>query len=407
MPTQPVAGGGLSGRATTLFAVAAGLAVANIYYAQPLLTDIAHTFGVGSGRASLIVTVTSIGYAAGLALVVPLGDVLRRRRLVVTMLLVVAVAQAASACAPSIGWLTGFSALLAVCAGVAPLLVAFAATLATPDQRGSVTGRVMGGTLTGVLLARAGGGLIAEFFGGWRTVYAVAAVLMVVLALVLHRALPDLAPGARLRYPTLLRSTAALLREEPLLRLRCAYGFLSFAGFSALWASLAFLLAGAPYHYGEAAIGLVGLAGAAGALAAPLAGRLIDRGHERRATGLLMVCILAGWGLTAIAGGRVTATLLLGIILLDLGVQGLQTTNLSVIYALRPEARNRVTTAYTVTYFLGGFAGAAVSGVAYDRAGWSGVCVAGAVFAVLALLLRLVAARREQRARVRGGTVAD
>lgn len=378
-------GAGMPKAMGTLFAVAAGLAVANIYYVQPLLTAIAAEFHRGSGAASLIVTVTTAGYAAGLLLVVPLADITDRRKLIVALLSVVAVLQAVSAAAPSIETLTVVSALVAGSAVVAPIMVAFAATLAAPAERGGVTGRVMSGVLVGVLLARTGGGLVAQWAGSWRAVYAAAAVLMVVLAVLLHRKLPTVPVGDRLGYGKLLRSVVAIVREEPLLRLRCLYGFLSFAGFSAFWATTAFLLAGPPYHYGEGVIGLFGLLGAVGAFAARVTGRFVDRGWERWSTGALMLAVLVSWGLMAIDGGGALVPLIIGVVVLDLGVQGVQVANLGTIYALRPEARSRITMAYTGTYFLGGAVGSGVAGAAYAGGGWLAVCLAGGVFAVLAL----------------------
>jgi predicted MFS family arabinose efflux permease len=177
----------------------------------------------------------------------------------------------------------------------------------------------------------------------------------------------------------------AIVREEPLLRLRCLYGFLSFAGFSAFWATTAFLLAAPPYHYGEAVIGLFGLLGAVGAFAARVTGKFADRGWERWSTGALLLAVLLAWGLMAIDGGGALVPLMAGVVVLDLGVQGVQVANLSTIYALRPEARSRITMAYTGTYFLGGAVGSAVSGAAYAAGGWLAVCAAGAVFALLAL----------------------
>jgi predicted MFS family arabinose efflux permease len=380
---------GLSRAMVALFAVAAGFAVANIYYCQPLLTAIADTFDVGSDTASMIVTAGTVGYAAGLALIMPLGDVIDRRRLVVTLLLVVAAMQAVSASAFSIGMLIAAGAVMSLTAVVAPILVAFAATLSTPQDRGRVTGGVMSGVLMGVLLARTGGGLIAQL-GGWRTVYAVAAVLMVALAAVLFRTLPRLAPAATMPYPKLLRSIFTILREEPVLRLRCLYGFLSFAGFNALWTSIAFLLGGAPYSYGAGVIGLFGLAGMVGAYAAKVTGPQVDRGRDHAVTGLLLTLILVSWGLLGLAGGTWLPTLLLGVVLLDLGVQGMQVVNLAVNFRLRPEARNRITTAYMTAYFSGAVAGSAASAAAFAAGGWSTVVVVGAGFAAFALLVWLV-----------------
>ncbi|MEU4445697.1 MFS transporter [Actinosynnema sp. NPDC050801] len=385
MTTRMRAGAGMSSGMVTLFAVAAGLAVANIYYAQPLLTSIAREFGVGSGSAALLVTVTTAGYAVGLVLVVPLADIRNRRRLVVTLLSVVAVVQGCSAAAPDLTTLTALSAVLAVSAVVAPIMVAFTATLASPDQRGRVTGSVMSGVLVGVLLARTGGGLIADWAGTWRAVYATAAVLMVALAVTLHRTLPDVAVADRISYRDLLRSVVSIVREEPVLRLRCVYGFLSFAGFSALWASMAFLLTAPPYLFGESLIGAFGLLGVVGAVAARVTGQFVDRGWEKATTGVLLAVVLVSWGAMALGRGHWLAALVVGVVALDLGVQGVQVANLAAVYRLRPEARNRITMAYTGTYFFGGAVGAAVSGAAFAMGGWLAVCGAGAMFAAAAL----------------------
>ena len=400
-PTRPAPGAGLSPRMVMLFAVACGMAVANIYYIHPLLTGIAGTFNVSSGTTSVVVTVQQVAYVAGLALLVPLGDVRDRRRLAVTLLTLAALAEVVMAAAPTVQVLAAATALLALCTVVAPILVPFAATLAAPEERGRVSGKVISGLLMGVLLARTGGGLVAQWGGGWRTVFAVAAAMMLLLALTLRRALPHLPPAAQLTYPALLRSVGSILREEPALQLRCAYGILSFAGFNALWTSIAFLLAGPPYSYSEGVIGLFGLAGVAGAYAARVAGPLADRGKDYPATGALFAAILLGWVLMAVNGGHWLAPLLLGVLVLDFGVQGLQVTNLSVIYRRRPEARSRMTTAYMTIYFLGGALGSAVSGAAYQARGWVAVCLAGMGFAALALAMWAAEGALRRRARAR------
>jgi predicted MFS family arabinose efflux permease len=402
-PAQPKLGpnAGLSRAMVALFAVAAGFAVANIYYCQPLLTAIAATFDVSSDTASMIVTAGTVGYAAGLALLMPLGDIVNRRRLVVTLLLVVAVMQTVSAAAFSISMLIAAGAVMSLTAVVAPMLVAFAATLSTPEDRGRVTGSVMSGVLMGVLLARTGGGLIAQI-GGWRTVYAVAAVLMLALALVLSRRLPKIEPNVAMPYPKLLRSIFTILREEPVLRLRCLYGFVSFAGFNALWTSIAFLLGGPHYNYGAGAIGLFGLAGVVGAYAAKVTGPMVDRGKDHAVTGILFVVILAGWGLMGLADGAWLPALLLGVVLVDLGVQGMQVVNLAVNFRLRPEARNRITTAYMTAYFSGAVAGSAASAAAFAAGGWTTVVIVGAGFAAFALLVWVAETLLRKRRTVTG-----
>jgi predicted MFS family arabinose efflux permease len=375
----------IGGRLVLLLAVACGASVANIYYAQPLLDVIARDLGVSSASAGLLVTASQVGYAAGLLLLVPLGDLWERRRFVSRMLLVTAAALALTAAAPSFAVLAAGLAAVGVTSVVAQVLVPFASSLAGEQERGRVVGRVMSGLLIGILLARTVSGLVAEA-GGWRLVYALAAGAMLVLAAVLARALPSAAPPAAMPYPELLRSVGALVREEPLLRRRMAYGALGMAGFSVLWTAIAFLLARAPYGYGEGTIGLFGLAGLAGAGAASAAGRLADAGWTRRATGLFLLTAALSWGLLA-AGKDSLAALVAGIVALDLGVQGAHILNQSVIYGLVPEARSRLTTAYMTGNFAGGAVGSGGAALAWDLGGWGAVSALGGGFALLAVLL--------------------
>jgi len=222
-----------------------------------------------------------------------------------------------------------------------------------------------------------------------------AAAAMVILAATLRRALPRVPPTTELSYGGLLRSIAGLIRDEPALRQRMLVGALDFGCFSALWTSLAFLLSGAPYHYGNALIGLFGLVGVVGALAASAAGRLADRGHNGRATTVSILVMFVSWGILALGKTSVIA-LIAGIALLDLGVQGLHISNQSAIYALRPEARSRLTTAYMVAYFLGGAAWSALASALYGSSGWAGVCILGAATALLALGVWLVSEARSR-----------
>ncbi len=367
---------------TWLLAAACGICAANLYYAQPLLGTLARSFGVGTGTAGLIVTSSQLGFAGGLALLVPLGDVVERRRLVVIMTSLTVVALIGVAAAPTMTVLIVVAFVLGIGSVTAQILVPLAASLASTDQQGRVVGRVMSGLLVGILLARTISGLIAGA-GGWRTVYMAAAGLQLGLVVVLAFALPKETPRAGIAYQELLRSTVELLRREPVLRLRIALGALGFAAFSILWTTLAFLLHGAPYHYGDTVIGLFGLVGAAGALSASLAGRGVDRGRANTITPACVLGIAASFGLLYVGRTSLVA-LVAGILALDVGVQGLHITNQSVIYALRPEARSRINAGYMTGYFLGGAAGSAVAGVAYNDGGWGAACLAGVGVGVLA-----------------------
>ena len=381
----------IGGRLVLLLAVACGATVANLYYGQPLLDVIARDLGVSAGAAGLLVTATQVGYAAGLLLIVPLGDLLERRRLVSRMLCVTAAALALTAAAPAFAVLAVALAVVGVTSVVAQILIPFASSLAPAGERGRVVGRVMSGLLIGILLARTISGLVAEA-GGWRLVYALAAVGMLALAAVLARALPHATPPAEMSYPRLLRSVGRLIADEPALRRRMAYGALGMAGFSVLWTAIAFLLSRPPYGYGEGTIGLFGLAGLAGAGAASAAGRLADAGRTRWATGAFLAAVAGGWALLALGGSSLLA-LLAGVVVLDLGIQGAHILNQGVIYGLQPEARSRLTTAYMTCNFSGGALGSGAAAVAWERGGWGAVSALGTGFAVLALAVWLTELR--------------
>ena len=367
---------------TLLLAVTCGTSVAGLYYAQPLLVTIADHLNVSSSTAAFLVTASQIGYTLGLMFLVPLGDVMDRKRLIVAMLTVAIAASAGAAASPNFVTLCVLLILGGITSATAMVVVPMAVGLADPSERGRVTGTVMGGLLLGILLARTVSGLIAEV-GGWRTVYAVAAVALAVLAVLLLRILPPIAPTASLTYPKLMRSIFTIIGREPVLRGRMALGFLSMCGFAMMWTASTFLLA-EEYGYSDGVIGLFGLAGAAGAAGAPVMGRLADAGHARLSTTLTWSLVLVGWGLLALGMHNVFA-FIVGILLFDFGVQAAHVTNQNRIYGLNPDERSRLTTAYMVTFFFGGVGGSVLASLAYDAGGWLLVCAIGAAIAVAAL----------------------
>ena len=373
----------LSRRLVVLLAVACGAAVANNYYAQPLLHTIGASFGVPGSTAGLLVTASQVGYAAGLAFLVPLGDVLERRGLITRMMVITSAALAVAAAAPNIAVLGGALAAVGVATVAAQIIVPMTASLAAEQQRGRAVGTVMSGLMIGILMARVVSGLVAATVG-WRPVYVIAAVLMLVLAGVLRRMLPAVQPSGSSSYRVLLRSVLTLIRSEPVLRQRMVLGAVAMGSFSILWTSVAFLLSGPPYHYGSAVIGLFSLAGLAGAVAAPQVGRLADRGYGRLGTLGTVVILMASWGLLAL-GAHWLAALIPGIVLLDLGAQALHISNQSDIYALRAEVHSRLNTAYMVAYFTGGAVMSAAASLVFSAAGWGGVCVLGALTAAAGL----------------------
>jgi predicted MFS family arabinose efflux permease len=386
-------------RTLAAMAVGCGLAVANLYYAQPLLAEMGREFGVPDRRMGLVAMLSQAGYAAGLLLFVPLGDRLERRSFVLAMLGASAVALIGVAAAPSFAGLAVASLAVGITTIAPQLLVPFAAHLAGPEERGRVVGTVMSGLLVGILAARTVSGVVGEMLG-WRAMYVLAAALMIGLTGALRRSLPRSEPEhAGMSYLGLLRSIGGLLRDEPVLRQSCLFGAMGFGAFSAFWTTLAFHLAGPPFHYPSGVIGMFGLVGIVGALAASAAGRLADRQSPRRAIGAGLACILLAYGVLSTAGGTLLG-MIAGVILLDLGAQGAHISNQSRIYAVRPEARSRMNTAYMVTSFIGGAAGSYAGAWGWSLADWGGVCLVGAAMTALGLFTFLATATDPARTRL-------
>jgi predicted MFS family arabinose efflux permease len=365
-------------------AVATGAIVANLYYLQPLLHQVQASFHVSSAGASSLITATQVGYALGLALLLPLGDLIARRRLVVAIFLAAALAMGLSAWVSSFALFFAITLVVGLCSTGGQIMIPFAADLAPELRRGRTVARLMSGLLLGILLSRTVSGFMAQLFG-WRSVYVLGATLMALGAVVLHFALPDEAPRPHLPYPKLVSSAFALLVQLSELRRRAWLGAMAFACFSVLWTTLAFKLSAPPFSYSQATIGLFGLAGAAGVLAANAAGRLADQRRQRLSTLLAAGLLLGSFAVLGLAGGSIVA-ITAGIVLLDIAVQGIQITNQSIIYALAPESRSRINSAYMVCYFLGGALGSLAGGLAYSSGGWTASCALGAGFAVLALV---------------------
>lgn len=361
-------------------AVTCGLCAGGNYFNQPLLHSIAVDLQVSEATAAATVTIAQVSYALGLLLLVPLGDMLERRRLAVGLTLLAALGQFTSGFAPGIGMLAVGTAMAGLFSVAAQVLVPMAAALSRPERSGQAVGLVMSGLLTGILAARSVAGLLSGL-GGWPTVYRVAGVLMLVVAGLLWRVLPDSRNPARSGYGQILRSMAALVRSQPRLRSRALIGALSFASVSSLFSTMALLLAGPPFGLGDSAIGLVGLVGAAGALMAGLAGRLADRGRLQATSGGCCLLLLLSWGALWL-GGTSLAWFLVGMLVIDVALQGLHISNQNVVYRLLPEARGRLNAVYMTSYFIGAAAGSALGSLAWQWGGWAGCCVLGAALAL-------------------------
>lgn len=374
---------GMSRALTLLFAIAGGAAVGNLYWAQPLLADIARSLHVSAAAAGLLVTFTQIGYAVGVFLLVPLGDTLNRRRLIPAVMVASAVALLASALAPLYAVLLVTLAAVGVTAVTGQLLVPLASDLAREEERGRVVGLIASGILIGILASRTISGLVADALG-WRAIYYTAAAVTFVLGCVLARLLPVVPARPRVAYATLLRSVFSTVRVHRPVQLTLVIGPIVFAVFMMFWTALTFLLSASPFSYSVRAIGLVGLAGLAGAIAAQRAGRLHDRGWSVPATGAALLLALVAL-LIADAGKHSLIVLLVAIVLLDIAIQTINILNQTRIFAVDPAARSRLNTAFVVSNFIGGSIGSTLAGILWQHGGWSSVTLAAALLIVVAL----------------------
>ncbi|HGF6560105.1 MFS transporter [Providencia sp. PROV188] len=376
---------------TLLMAIATGLVVASNYYAQPLLDTIALQFNLTTNMAGFIVTAAQLGYAVGLLFLVPLGDLFERKKLIIVMTTLSASGLLITALSDNIWQILLGTALTGLFSVVAQVLVPMAASIAKPHQRGKAVGTIMSGLLLGILLARTISGGVA-MIGGWRAIYWVAFGLMMFLILILALKLPRYHQKTDLNYFQLIGSIGRLFFTTPVLATRALLGALTFANFALLWTAMAFLLASPPFNYSEGTIGLFGLVGAAGALMATQAGRLVDKGKGKLVTTLGLILLLLSWIPIGLAKYSLIA-FIIGILVLDLAIQGVHVTNQSTLYRIMPEARNRLTAGYMTSYFIGGALGSLLSGYAYEHAGWMGVAISGVVITGISLIIWAIGAR--------------
>lgn len=381
LPASPVSRG-----MTMLFAVAAGLSVANVYYAQPLLDMLARDFAIDRAAVGAVISATQIGCGLALVFLVPLGDVMERRGLMLVQLcgLAVALAVVAMARSPAV-LLAGMLGVGLMGTAMTQGLIAYAASVAAPGERGRVVGATQGGVFLGLLLARVFAGGVSDL-AGWRSVYLCSAMAMMILAILLWKRLPALSSERRQHgYVRLLTSMATLLREERVLRTRGVLALLMWAAFNIFWSALVLPLGAPPYSFSHTFIGAFGLVGAVGALAAARAGRWADCGlGERTSAAALMLLLLAWWPLSLMHHSL--WLLVIGILLLDMGGQALHVTNQSMILRARPEAHSRLVGLYMLFYAAGSGLGAIGTTAIYAYDGWSGVCMLGAGVSLLALV---------------------
>lgn len=377
---------------TLLFATACGMSVANIYFAQPLLDQLSNEFTIDHSIIGVVITITQIFYGLGLLLLVPLGDLLNQRRLIIgQMLLSITALVIVGTASYSAVLFTGM-ALVGLLAVVTQTLVAFAATMASPTERGRVVGIVTSGIVIGILLARTFAGLLTDL-AGWRSVYLVSATLMFLMVCIFLKVLPKVEREVKaLSYFQLIKSVFMLFIQERTLRIRSVLAMLIFADFSILWTPLVLPLSAPPLTLSHSVIGAFGLIGVAGALAAAQAGKFADRGYGQKTTGIALVLLLISWLFINYLEKSVFA-LVVGIILLDLAVQAIHVTNQTMILPLRAEARSRLTAGYMVFYSIGSAGGSIASTQTYAHFGWEGVCLLGASISTIALIFWVMTRR--------------
>lgn len=346
-----------------IMSLASGITVANLYYIQPLLAEIAKDFNVNQVSIGFVAMLTQVGYALGMLFILPLADIMEKRKLIIIML----ICSTFSLCLMFFSFNIIIVSLASFAIGftsvVPQLIVPLAAQLANPKERGKIIGTVMSGLLIGILISRTFSGIIGKYFG-WRIVYIIAAGMMLILVIFLRKFIPICLPIVKIKYSNLFKSMAHLAKTEPVLREASINGALMFAAFSIFWTSLVFLLEGSPYYMDSEAAGLFGLVGITGALAAPIVGRIADKKSPKFTVGVSMIIVICSYICFLLFGYKLFG-LIMGVILLDLGVQSCQISNQARVHALSDEARNRVNTVFMVSYFIGGSLGSLLGSVSF------------------------------------------
>ncbi|WP_417694529.1 MFS transporter [Roseibium sp.] len=381
---------------TFLMAASCGLVAANLYFGQPLAGPIAADIGLPDKAAGLIVTLTQIGYVLGLLFIVPLGDLLENRRLIVTLVAMVIVALVVAGLSQTPHLFLGAAFAVGIASTSVQLIVPFAAGLASDAKRGQVVGNVMSGLMVGIMMARPVASFITRV-SSWHVVYFLSAAIMLVLAFVLHARLPLRRPQSRESYGQLIGSMLMLFKSEPVVRRRALYQACQFSAFTVFWTVVPLVLAGPAFGVGQGAIGLFALAGVAGAIASPIAGRLADRDLGGPATVFGMMAVASGFLMSWLgeSGGALQLSLLtIGAIVLDFGVTTTMVVGQRAIFGLDPARRARMNGIYMATFFIGGAIGSSLGVWLYEAHGWQGAATLGVALPCMAILYFLTDRRR-------------
>lgn len=378
---------GLPAHILWTLAIVAGISVANLYYNQPLLNVMRQELGVTEFKANLVAMITQIGYALGLLFIVPLGDLYRRKNIILINFTLLIFSLLAIAAAPNIYIIWAASLVTGVCSMIPQIFVPIASQFSRPENKGRNVGIVISGLLTGILASRVVSGLVGELLG-WREMYMIAAGLMLVCALVILKVLPEIQPIFRGRYATLMYSLLSLVKDYPALRVYSVRSGLAFGSFLAMWSCLAFRMAQAPFYADSNIIGVLGLCGIVGALTASFVGRYVKKVGVRNFNFAGCALILLSWALLYFCGNGY-AGIIAGVILIDIGMQCIQLSNQTSIFEICPSASNRVNTIFMTTYFIGGSLGTFLAGSCWQAWQWAGVAAIGAALTMVSLAITI------------------
>ena len=368
-------------------AIIAGISVANLYYNQPLLNRISRDLQTSEFTANLIAMITQIGYAIGLLFIIPLGDLFKRKTIILINFTVLVVSLLTIALTPYIHLSLFASLLTGICSVMPQIFIPIAAQFSTPETKGKNVGMIVSGLLTGILASRVVSGIIGEYLG-WRFIFFVAAGMMVICVIIIMRVLPDMPCNFKGRYSDLMKSLFSLVMEYPQLRISSLRAGIAFGSFLALWTSLAFKMEQAPFFAGNNIVGLLGLCGIAGALTASYIGNYVQVLGVKRLNYIGCGLIFAAW-FSLYSGQNSYVGIIIGIFIIDIGMQCIQLSNQTTIFSLNPKAANRINTIFMTTYFIGGSIGTLLAGIFWHWFGWQGVVGTGITLATCSFMINI------------------
>ncbi|EHJ02256.1 major facilitator superfamily MFS_1 [Clostridium sp. DL-VIII] len=381
---------------TWIISIACAIIVANIYYIQPLLGELARDFMISQVSAGSIATITQIGFALGIILILPIADIVEKRKLINIMLIFSAISLFIMYYSRSFYIICAASLFIGFTSVITQLLVPIAAQMANKNERGSVIGKITSGLLIGMLLSRVISGLLGNYFN-WKTIYLIASIAMIILSIILRILLPQFQPQSEIKYFEAFKSMAKLVRKYNILREASMTGAMVFSAFSAFWTSLTFLLKSPAYHMGSDIAGLFGLLGAVGAFCSPLFGKIADKKGSRFTVGIGIAFVTISYIILIIFGFKLWG-LVIGVIILDLGSQICNVSNQTRVQQLTDEARSRVTAIYIFSFFVGGAMGSILGSYCFDYFGWIGVCCYGLLTQIIALSVHMIRNKATQKA---------